>query len=395
MLREMAVTNPRRSRWVERCAALVLASVVGACAPDGGATVEQRARADSVVVGGRRVGATAEPEWERNFTHEDGATLHPVAFRAGAGLAATIHGPSRSHWKFFLARRGHPGSGGRHVVELQGFRPSIWNRTDIVGIASDGRVWYLDRETGSVVSEDVGAFGELIARLGARGTVRSGWALGERAIAFVDDAQPWRVLVRDLGSAAPTRTVPLDAIDSTGLPWASLRFGGSPDGGCVLWSPRLDGILVVSDSLVRALGPLVEPPPLAPPTPRNPWYARLLGHEAPPAPAARPGALDATTFAGGVAVLYAGQTPEAERLVDLYAEDGAYQETMRLPRRALRIASTAGRLITIETERDSVFIASYVLPARVRVRPLADEPSVIAPDIKTGALVLPADSARR
>ena len=358
-------------------AALILAP--SACSPAAGATDgqdEQTLAAADV----RRTGPTVVAEWERNITHVPGALLTPSAFRAGGGLAAALYGQSRYHWKFFLADRGHAGAGGPHTPGQAGFRPPLWERTDVVGITDSAQVWYLDRVTGQVVSEDVGGSGTLIARLGVRGTVQTACALGERAIVYLDAERPGRVFVRNLAAPTPTRvlSLPPGSVDGTDIPWSSLRFGGSLEGGCVLWSARMREVLLVSDSAVRTLGPFVEPLPSGTRPARHAWLSRLRWKMA--AEPRRPvGAIDVTSFPGGVAVLFAGRTADSARIVDLYAGTGEYLETMRLPRHTLRIAGTGGRLIALSAQGDSVYIASFVLPAGVRARATADEPAVVAP----------------
>jgi hypothetical protein len=62
-------------------------------------------------------------------------------------------------------------------------------------------------------------------------------------------------------------------------------------------------------------------------------------------------------------------------MVDLYAADGAYLETLVLPARALRIAADGERLYVLRQARDSVLMASYVLPWGIRSRIRAAVPA--------------------
>jgi len=75
-----------------------------------------------------------------------------------------------------------------------------------------------------------------------------------------------------------------------------------------------------------------------------------------------PGPLDATSWAGGIAVLYQGATAEAGRLVDLYDRRGSYTQTMILQQPAVRIASTGTQLLTLSHRDKRWRIASYWFP---------------------------------
>jgi hypothetical protein len=283
---------------------------------------------------------------------------------------------------FILADSAAAPAGGPIRPHKSDYRPPIGIPSDIVGVSSQGLTWFLDPERGRVTGQDVGGNRVVIADLRVRGTVRTACALGEHAIAFLDAARPGQVFVHDLTEPFTTRTMsfPAGFVDEHSVRWTDLRFGGSPEGPCVLWAPHMHSVIVVSDSSVQPLGPFVEPLSATErdEQERGAWHRWLtywFTRAAPPPV----GALDATSVPGGVAVLFAGRTPYAGRLVDFYTETGQFLETMRLPFRARRIAGTRHRLLVLSARGDSVYVASYILPAKVRLLPTADEPPVIPP----------------
>jgi hypothetical protein len=390
-------------RWT---AALLSSALIGcsaaADAGSGGADT-------SAVAEARAPGTVATPEWETEITLWTDYPVPPVAFRAGGGLASLLQGPPYRRWMFLLGDSARGVSGGPRPAWSEGVgRPTGFAPgralADIVGISAGGRSWYLDAVTGRVSGVDIGGYSRMIASLGARGTIRTACALGEHAIAYLDIARPDTVFVHEPASRA-TRALPLPATFAAvhAVPWDSLRFDGSPDGPCVVSNSRVRGLLVVTDSAVRAINASVEPLPIEPR--RQAWYAplaRLASRNSDTESPATPGALDATSFPGGVAVLFEGRTPEAGRLVDFYDTTGTYLTTMRLPHRALRIAASHGRLYVLRQRyephdgiRGRVYLASYVLPGRVRAgQAVSAEPTVIAPP-GPGAPGVPPDSSAR
>ena len=365
----------------DRCAPLLLVvlGVLVACSTSASETPPANSDPVSAVAQGRASGPLARAEWQREITHRTGSPFRPIAFRAGGGIASLLQGPPLRHWMAFLADSGYIGAGGPaepHVVrELFG----LGTPTDIVAVAANGYSWYLDPARGRVVGENVGGEQITVASLGVRGTVRTACGLGERAVAFLDTARPGRVYVRELAPPYETRDLPFpDGLLGHRVRWPDLRFGGSPEGPCVLFAPTMRGVVVVSDSSARAIAPFVEPLSRADALyARGTWYAPLAGLIAWRERAV--GALDATSVPAGVAVLFEGRTPAAGRLVDFYSDSGTYQESLRLPQRARRIAATPHRLIVLSAPYDRTYIASYVLPARIRRRAAAAEPDVIAP----------------
>jgi hypothetical protein len=375
-------------RSAARCLAALLLVALSACssAPEAAAAGDSAPSTTATV---RAPSSVATPEWEREVTDRTGYPIEPIAFRTGGGLLSLLHGPSLANWMFAMADSARAAAGGPIPRAFSNAGPPLQMASDIAAVTSDGHSWFLDPRTGRVISEDVGHYLAIVAGLGARGTIRTACASGERAIAYLDVARPDTVFVRDLTSPAPPRALSLPpgfaAVHE--VPWDSLRFGGSPDGPCVISSPRLRGLLVVTDSSVGALDDFIEPLPQA--------DARQEAADA--------GVLGATSFPGGVAVLFGGRTEEAGRLVDFYDTTGAYLTTLRLPHPALRIAASHGRLYVLRQRHDPhdgiagrVHLASYVLPARIRAqRAPAGVPTVIAPPAPGNRAMSPADSTPR
>ncbi len=359
----------------------------------------------------RAPGPIATPEWETEVTRWTGYPIQPIAFRAGGGLVSLLQGPRLANWMFVVADSGRAPAGGPipSSFDISG-NPPLGAASDIAAVSTDGRSWFLDPRTGRIVSEDVGHYRALVASLGTGGTIRTACALGARAVAYLDVTRPDTVFVRDLTSPAPTRALarPAHLAVMQSVPWDSLRFGGSPDGPCVLSNPRLDGLLVVSDSAVRVIDGFVEPPvPVATSRP-EPWYAplaRLISGDETSNANASPtqNVLQATSFPGGVALLFAGRTPHTGRVVDFYSHAGDYLASLYLPHLALGVAAGHGRLYVVRQQLDPehddggrVFLASYRLPSLIREEvPATAAPTVVAPRAPGLRAVEPSDTTGR
>lgn len=243
-----------------------------------------------------------------------------------------------------------------------GANPVLANPVDIVGVSADGAALYLAADSSRIVSQDVGGMRRVEASLGADAAPRSGCLLGERGVAFLDSAHVGTVFVQDFAPPHDVRSLPLPGgyVDGVDVRWADVRFGGSRNGPCVLWAPRMRTVLLVSDSAVRPMGPLVEQ------VQRETRYQRSWrGITRQPA---RRYVIDASSFPGGVAILFAGRTAGARRMIDLHDDAGAYHETMVLPMPSMRIAGNGQRLYVLRQNGDSVLLASYVLPLAIRTR---------------------------
>ena len=191
--------------------------------------------------------------------------------------------------------------------------------------------------------------------------------------------------MQDFASPYDVRRLPVPSgyVDGVDVRWTDLRFGGSRKGPCVLWAPRMRSVLLVSDSGVRPMGSLVEQ------VQRENWYQRTWRWIT--RQPARPYVIDASSFPGGVAILSAGRTPGARRMVDLYDDAGTYEETMVLPMPSMHIAGNGQRLYVLRQNGDSVLLASYVFPSTIRARIAAvdSEQPVTRLDHLVGARVAP------
>jgi hypothetical protein len=289
-----------------------------------------------------------------------GQHLRPLAFRSGGGVTTLLQDSPLAMHQFMFDTPKYPAGGLAALNRKQiGDTPGLGVPSDVIGVTREGVSLYLDRETGRVTSQTVSIRRSIVVRLDDRDTVQSGCALGERAVAFIEEARPGTVLFRSIGEPSTAWTLPFPPGYTDGLEakWSELRFGGAADGPCVLWAPRMRTVMIVSDSAVQPLGPFIEP------VEPEAWYHHVWRWMTrAPAPVYT---LDATGFPGGVAVLFAGRTDGSGRMVDLYAANGAYLETMVLPRPALRVAGNWARLFVLSEHRDTVLLASYMLPSAV------------------------------
>lgn len=335
----------------------------------------------------RREVPVASAEWERDLERHVRHPVQPIALRAGSGLVALLHDPPLGYRIFAMRDQGRGAAGGPQIGRPA--PPGFWGLgrpSDVVGLHADSAgapadAWFLDPARGRVIGTNVGAARRTVAGLGTRGTVRTACTLGARAIAYLDEARPDTVLVRALHAPYAVRPYPFPRglLVGRGGAWTDLRFGGSQDGPCVIHAPRMRGVAVVTDTAVHAVAPFVEPLSRVDSLyAAGAWYARavdLLSRDEP-----RTGAIDATSWHGGAAVLFEGRTPDAGRVVDFYDARGAYVTSLRLPHRALRIAATRHRLVVLRQSHGRVFLASYVLPAEIRTGAVEDEPELVAPD---------------
>lgn len=180
--------------------------------------------------------------------------------------------------------------------------------SDIVTVDEESFSWFLDRTTGRIIAEDVGGYRHSIARLRVEGEVRTACAVNGH-VAFLDTAHPNAVQLQSLEPPFGVRSLPIAQRLLSGdvKKRDVLRFGGSPDGSCVLRSAHLPGVLVVSDSAVVALGPFVAGIESSE-GPHASWRSRLASILGRGRDERVVNALDATSFPGGVAVLFAGRT---------------------------------------------------------------------------------------
>lgn len=375
-------------------AVFALCLTMVACSPSEHASPDPWATR-RVLPGESRVpGPIAEPEWEREITSTIGFTSPALALRAGHGIVTLLQDAPLAKWMFTLADSGRVSAGGsigRSEPFVPG-RPRMGQPSDIVAVDEDGASWFLEPGTGRIVRQDVGGYRHLVGRLRAEGEVRTACALNGRVV-FLDSGRPTEVLIQSLDPPFVTRALrgATHLMNGTDAERAQLRFGGSATGVCVLHSPYLPGVLLVSDSAVVALGPFIEPTGTVrgkEDRSRAPFASGFGVGRGPHVV----GALDATSFPGGVAVLFEGRSQDAGRVIDLYAEAGPYLGTIRLPHRARRIAGIGHRIIVLSTRNDRSYLASYVLPPQARSARFGGEPSVPAPRPPAGSSALPADS---
>lgn len=351
---------PGSAQWLGVC---LCALVVVCCSR----SAERNARARDTNRGVVRIGELAATEWEEPLWSvwrwiPSGARFDPVAFRSGAGIVGLAQRSPASTYAIILERdtRHVSVTGGPLRQTSRDSTLSQGTPADIVGVSSDGVVWFLFPDSGRVIGQDVGGPRRTEATLAAAGTATTGCLVGDTALAYLDSARPGKVIVQDLTQRMRDRVVafPKGYVDGRDVKWSDLRFGGSSGSACVISAPRMRTVMLLDDSVVRPLGAFVEP------VPPDPWYRRLVRWVMrSPAPVY---AMDATTYPGGVAVLYAGHTKGAGRIVDLYADSGGYLETMVLPEPSRRIAANRERIYALRQARDSILMASYVLPWSIR-----------------------------
>lgn len=282
-----------------------------------------------------------------------------LAVRSGGGLAALIGDEYRTVHLIELRGMPRPPVMGGPVDSVgTATNPALKRPVDVVGVTSRGVAWFLDSAMKRVTSQDISGRRQVIAALDSVAEPQGGCVLDEATLAYIDGARPGTVLIESDSTPVRALMMPRGYVDGRSTRWRDLRFGGSTGSACILWAPRMRSVMLVSASGVRPLGSFIEP------VPPDRWFHRLARWVARrPAPVY---VLDATSVPGAVAVLYAGQTAGAGRVVDLYDESGGYLRTMVLHAPAHRIAGNRERLYVLRQKEAQVYFASYVLPWSIR-----------------------------
>ena len=299
----------------------------------------------------------------------DSTWLEPVAFRAGGGLVALLQARPTATYQFMLAVPKAPA----WTEEMRGFggNPSLGAPGDLVNVTRDGVTWYLDTLRHRIVGQDVGNLRHPIG-VAPSGPVHSACAVTDSLLVFIRRDREGALFWYDhLGEEVRgSARVPAGLLVPRGSTWAEFRLSGSRTGACVLHAPRAPGVVAVTPD---GLGPLVRF--VEPTSKARTWVDRLLGREG----VQGPGAVDATPIADAIAVLFAGQSDSAGRLVDYYSPRGVYLGTSVLPWRPRRIAGSDHRLYGVGELADSAVLASWVLPYDLRPKARADTSPVFVP----------------
>lgn len=363
-----ALTN----HW-PRAAVLYFSALVAACSGDASRP-------------GSRVGDFGQLESEtrlhavERWASSAGA-FNAVAVRSGGGVAALIGDDYRTVHLIELRGMPRPPVMGGRVDSVGTPRnPALKRPIDIVGVTPRGVAWLLDSAMKRVTSQDISGRRQVIAAFDEGAESQAGCMLDETTFVYIDGTRPDTVLVRSGEASARVLAMPRGYVDGRSTRWSDLRFGGSNGGACILWAPRMRSIMLVSHSGVRPLGSFIEP------VPPDRWYHRLARWIARrPAPVY---VLDATSVPGSVALLYAGQTAGAGRVVDLYNESGEYLRTMVLHAPALRIAGNRERLYVLRRKEGQVFFGSYVLPWTMRRTMRDDQSATVVRPVDSVATVM-------
>ena len=319
------------------------------CSADTHRLAEVR-RFDTVgVSAGEDLMPSAEPEWRQAITHLTGAGPDIASFRASGGLAVVLLRDPKRVWYFGLAEQG------RRPAGTWRFRPrstsemlTVGAPSDVMGVASDGTVHLLDSVQGRIISDNTGGYSHLLTDYRLPATVRRGCALQENRYAFHD---PARTNVVNICSNSTIESqeelvvqTALDGADTSG--WSKVQLSGAIERPCIVWSPIRTNAFVVSD-----------------------WTATPINLQ--------DFSEDMASCPRGLAAIPKGKT-HGRRVVRFFDATGQPTGVMRFDRSILRIGCTAHRLIVLAGTNDSTYLASYVLPMRLRDATLAQEAIVIA-----------------
>lgn len=338
---------------MSKVAGVLLVCLLAACAAE--PVPPEPAGADS-----RRVGFLAEALWEVTTGPEALLPTPGTSLGAGHGLATVFFASPCGHSEVLLADpKGQMGASGP-CPDVSKPATFVNPLGDVVYIGPNGDAWWLGLPRGAVVAHGYKG-NRVVTRLPSAGKVLAACSNNGRSIVYVDSLDAGKLQLHDIEMPDARQSIPLPREFSELAPaeWAAVQLGGAPDESCVLIAPRADRFMVIPPDSAAWSAPFHEPVPPAPPTRRWEWLQRKLWG---PPRAGAPGPLDATSFNGGIAILFAGATAEAGRLVDLYDRGGRYSQTMILTQPAVRIASTGTQLLTLSHRDKRWRIAAYWFP---------------------------------
>ncbi len=320
------------------------------------------------------------PEWTRRLISS--IPVDPDApitdFHAGHGIATLLVAPSRLMIVQLSESRLHPDNLMTVGGVIADAPPSYRTRADLggviraIGTEDSTFVTLLERETGRLVSRDAAGNYRLHGRLAARDGVVDACPVSTESTLFTEAAHPGRVRVQGISDSTPG--VPAELTVSALRPRRRQpppRLAGSGGPYCVWYVPRQDSFFVVSTKEARGFE-FVESS-RAVRAGASPWTIRLnrireLGR--------RPETVvDVAVNDDLLAVLFAGRSAAAYRLVDFYTFTGSHLGAVRLPARVEKIALAHERLYTLARDTtQGLVMSSFVLPAAWRGG-VADVPS--------------------
>lgn len=318
----------------------------------------------------------SEPEYIAKIHDRYGAWYgdrppEKLAMRIGGGGLGYLQRDPSATYIVFLRHPTHA-AGGQYRTDIP---LTVAKSSDIVRMTERGDAWHLIGETGRIVNINVGGIRNAVTNLPSRSAF-TGCAQPDSTVFFLDSKVPGRVFSYSSSGTLAHRDLP--AMFHS-VPWSRTRFGGSAYGPCVLFNPLVDAVLIVGRDSIREVGRLVES------VPRFPWYTRwwsaLLRQRLPS------GVLDATSFNGGVAVLFEGTSQQAGRVVDFYGTSG-YVASWILPERPLGIAGSLSRVYSMAARRDSAMLYSFIVPPPLRHAMVDSEPAVFVPRRSPDAVIL-------
>jgi hypothetical protein len=298
-----------------------------------------------------------------------------LSMRVGGGLIGYLQrDPTATFLIFLQTPRNMAGGAYNPNMPL-----SLATSSDIVRMTDESEAWHLIGNTGRILSVHVGGLRHVIANLSTR-TAFSGCAERDSTIHYLDSLVPGIVFSQRSNGSVSQRDLPREFSHEAQGTWHRTRFGGSAFSPCVLWHPKANTVLIVEPDTIRDVGALVERPP------RFAWYTKFKSVVfRRPLPV---GVLDATSFEGGVAVLFQGTSPQAGRIVDFYGRTG-YVASWVLSDRPLGIAGSRARIYSITVRNDSALYRSYIVPLSLRNAVVDSEPPVFVRRLRSDAVILP------
>lgn len=235
----------------------------------------------------------------------------------------------------------------------------------ILGTADSTFVWAVNPASGRLFVEDVGDNQRARGRLHVRDSLRSACLSSSGFAYFLDDAFPSAIRQQPFSDSA------LDIEPkSIALPeylrddFGNLSLRGSMSTRCAVFSSRGDSFQVIdaatgelaahefveSSRVVRQGESLLQS-----------WIRSARERRHP-----RTTAIDIAVDQQLIAVLFAGRSSDAARLVDFYHPEHGYIGSLRLPVRAERVALAYNRLYALARDTERAYLVSFVLPVKYR-----------------------------
>ena len=346
-----------------RCAAAVAVILLAACRGIDQDRSSTERMADSSAFARSRSPLLVS-EWSSELWYQAGGGEDIIDFHAGHGLAALMRASSEM-WIFTLHDSGRMvagglqrASGGRGFSRTEGSGPMR-----LLGIESDASVSLLDAVSGALSRRDVAGNVIPVGRLRVKERVTAACLARGGRLYFTDEGVADSLIEQrvDESVTGPLIAVRLPPPARRSAARTAVQLSGGPGLDCVMAESQGDSFYFMGPDASLHGHPHIEQ--LGASGPRIGLVRQVREWFSPPE-----SAMDLSMSEELVAVLFAGRSAAANRIVDFYRpSNGTFVESVRLPAPAIRIALAHGRLFALSRRGGRLHLSSFVLPPSVRL----------------------------